>query len=61
MTESDVRGNLMALRGALEEDDDETAVEAGLALLENFLVTQVRIAEALDAIKDWGIGQSRAQ
>jgi hypothetical protein len=58
MTEQDVRGNLMALLGAIDTDDTDTAAEAAMALLEGFLLTQVRIVEALEDIRMWGVGQS---
>lgn len=58
MTEQDIKGNLLALRGAIEENNPEVAAEVGMTLLEGFLVTQVRIAEALEDIRQWGVGQS---
>lgn len=48
----------MALLGAIDTDDTDTAAEAAMALLEGFLLTQVRIVEALEDIRMWGVGQS---
>lgn len=57
MTEQDVKGNLLALRGAIEHEDGEFAAAIGMNLLEGFLTTQIRIAEALEDIRQWGVGQ----
>lgn len=58
MTEHDVKGNLLALKGAIETNDSDVAAEVALLLLEGFLVNQVRIAEALEDIRSFGTGQS---
>ena len=60
MTEQDVRGNLLALRGAMETGNTEVAGEVALILLEGFLVTQIKIAETLEDIRSFGTGQSVA-
>lgn len=58
MTEWDVKGNILALKGSIEENDSETAAEVALTLLEGYLLTQVRIAEALEDIRNYGVGQA---
>ena len=56
MTEQDVRGWVYALKGSIQEGDAETAAECAMEMLENFLVTQVRILETLEHIRDFGAG-----
>lgn len=59
MTERDVKGNLLALRGAIETEDEKALAEVAFTLLEVYLVNQVRIAEALEDIRNFGAGQAR--
>lgn len=59
MTEQDIRGYVLALEGSIMEQDGETAAECALELLESYRITQVRIAEALEDIRQWGVGQSK--
>lgn len=60
MTEWDVKGNLLALKGAIETKDTEVAAEVALTLLEGFFVNQAIIAEALEDIRSFGTGQSNS-
>jgi hypothetical protein len=48
MTEDDIRGHVLALVGALSDDDKATATEVGVALLTQVLVDLNRIADALE-------------
>lgn len=58
MTENDVRGWMLALKGSIADDDAETALESALELIQMHMLTQVRIAEALEDIRNFGSGQA---
>ena len=57
MTENDVKGWMLALKGSIQEDDSETALESALELVQMHMLTQVRIAEALEAIAEKAISE----
>ena len=54
MSEQDIRGNFLALRGALAADDEATAREAVLLIAEAAVVSLWRIGEA-----SWHEAQAR--
>lgn len=50
MNERDIRGNVMALVGAVATKDEKTALQAGMELATQFLVDVNRIANALEVL-----------
>lgn len=58
MTENDVKGWMLALKGSIQENDSETALESVLELVQMHMLTQVRIAEALEDIRNFGVCQA---